>query len=96
MLLGTIAQREPKSPGRIFEMQSNSDLREAVQKLERDLPRLMKTLDAPALAVVMHGVYDKLLAKAPAEVQDELHDSLRLLMVRAGVVQRRSPPLGSN
>jgi hypothetical protein len=77
-------------------MLRSSELGEAVQRLERDLPRLMKTLDAPALGVVMHGLYDKLLAKAPAEAQDELHDHLRLLMVRAGVVQKRSPPLGSN
>jgi hypothetical protein len=77
-------------------MQSSSDLSEAVQKLERDLPRLMKTLDASALAVVMHGFYEKLMAKAPPPAQDELHDTLRLLMVRAGVVQQRWSPLGSN
>ena len=52
-------------------MQSSSHLSEAVHRLERDLPRLMKTLDAPALAFVMHGIYDKLLAKAPAEVQED-------------------------
>jgi hypothetical protein len=77
-------------------MQSSSDLSEAVQRLERDLPRLMKTLDAPSLAFVLHGFYDKLLTNAPPEVQDELHDNLRVLMVRAGVVEQRSPPLGSN
>jgi hypothetical protein len=77
-------------------MQSSADLSKAVQKLERDLPRLMKTLDASALAVVMHGFYENLMTKAPPTEQDELHDSLRLLMVRAGVVQERWSQLGSN
>jgi hypothetical protein len=76
-------------------MKSDNNLSEAVQKLERDLPPLMKTLDAPALALVMHGYYEKLMTEAPPTAQDELHDSLRLLMVRAGVVQRRSPPWGA-
>jgi hypothetical protein len=77
-------------------MQTSSDLSKAVQKLERDLPRLMKTLDTSALAVVMHGLYEKLMAKAPPPLQDELHDTLRLLMVSAGVVQKRWSQLGSN
>jgi hypothetical protein len=74
-------------------MQS-SHLSEAVRGLERDLPRLMKTLDAPSLAFVLHGFYDKVLTKAPPTLQDELHDTLRLLMVRAGCCAGTLVPIG--
>ena len=75
-------------------MMSEFELLQAVQAIEDDLPGWMAAFDPKGLRNVMHRHYDELLSQAPNEMQDRLHDRLRALMVRAGVVRDQlcAPP----
>jgi hypothetical protein len=75
-------------------MKSEFELLQAVQRIEQSLPSWMAAFDAAGLRDVMHRHYDLLMAEAPRDMQDRLHDRLRTLMVRAGVVRDRVRSIG--
>ena len=73
-------------------MKTEFELLAALQRIEQALPRWMEVFDEAGLREVMHRHYDLLMVEAPRHLQDGLHDKLRALMVKAGVVRDRALP----
>jgi len=71
-------------------MKSEFELLAALQRIEQALPAWIGAFDEAGLREVMHRHYDLLMVEAPRHLQDGLHDKLRALMVKAGVVQDRA------
>ena len=71
-------------------MKSEFELLAALQRIEQALPRWIDAFDEAGLREVMHRHYDLLMIEAPRHLQDGLHDRLRALMVKAGVVRDRA------
>lgn len=69
-------------------MRNVSEIRHAVRKLEEHMPYLLAELDPGRLSSTMHRDYELLMTDTPGEMQDEVHDALRKLMVSAGVASK--------
>lgn len=69
-------------------MKNLFEIRHALQRLEQRLPYLAAELDPGRLSTALHRSYELLMIDTPREMQDEVHDAIRTLMVRAGVSRR--------
>lgn len=69
-------------------MKNLSEIRHALRRLEQRLPYLAAELDPGRLSTALHRSYELLMIDTPHEMQDEVHDAIRTLMVRAGVSRR--------
>lgn len=70
-------------------MKSETEIRVAMRRLELDLPQLVAKLDVQRLGATLHQSYELLMVDTPELMQDEVHNDLRSLMVRAGIVGPR-------